>query len=349
MLPCFCAVFFVGMVFIDDVYAGGKPTDYGGKYPLLSDAIKSGLFHPRCKDSSSPYMEGISTPPDREVLPEKAQEDLTEIERAEQKETYGARMEKMYKRLGKYALDPGNKTEYLARADQWAEYTQKWQSYHEKQLAKAEKSGIIREKQIVANEIDTSVVKLPKIGKPDVETKVDYSDVGSRAFSDENKRKMLENERIISGNQYETAIAYDVYGNRLFMQKGKSNEVSFSKKQLKQLKGCIVTHNHPAGSVFSASDIEFMRSTELSEIRACNHYGSYVIRRNGTWHSDISTSMSIEKEYRACMTQVENRILDEIAKEGRKITRRDFQRMGEDGIELFCKKYGLEFSWEDKI
>lgn len=135
---------FVGMVFIDDVYAGGKSTDYGGKYPLLSDAIKSGLFHPRCKDSSSPYMEGISTPPDREVLSKKAQEDLTEIERAEQKEQYGARMEKMYKRLGKYALDPDNKKMYHDRAHQWSEYTAKWHDYHEKQLAKAEKSGTIK-------------------------------------------------------------------------------------------------------------------------------------------------------------------------------------------------------------
>lgn len=123
---------FVGMVFIDDVYAGGKPTDYGGEYPLLSDAIKSGLFHPRCKDSSSPYMEGISTPPDREVLPKKAQEDLTEIERAEQKEQYGARMEKMYKRLGKYALDTDNKKMYLGKASQWSEYTAKWHDYHKK-------------------------------------------------------------------------------------------------------------------------------------------------------------------------------------------------------------------------
>ena len=134
---------FVGMVFIDDVYAGGKPSDHGGKYPLLSDAMKSGLFHPRCKDSSSLYIEGISTPPDREVLPKKAQEDLTEIERAEQKAAYGKRMEKMNKRLSKYALDPDNKRMYRGRAEQWSEYTEKWQSYHEKQLAKAEKSGII--------------------------------------------------------------------------------------------------------------------------------------------------------------------------------------------------------------
>lgn len=134
---------FVGMVFIDDIYAGGKKTDAGGKYPLLSDAVKAGLFHPRCKDSSSMYLEGINTPPDREVLPKKAQEDLTEIERAEQRAAYGKRMEKMNRRLSKYALDPDNKKMYRGRADQWAEYTEKWQSYHEKQLAKAGKSGII--------------------------------------------------------------------------------------------------------------------------------------------------------------------------------------------------------------
>ena len=50
----------------------------------------------------------------------------------------------MYKRLGKYALDPDNQALYQSRVDQWADYTEKWQSYHEKQLAKAENSGIIQ-------------------------------------------------------------------------------------------------------------------------------------------------------------------------------------------------------------
>nr|WP_316624574.1 phage minor capsid protein [uncultured Ruminococcus sp.] len=155
---------YVGMVFIDDVYAGGKPTDAGGKYPLLSDAMKSGLFHPRCKDSASPYFEGISTPPDREVLPKKAQEDLTEIERAEQKEQYGRRMEKMYRRLEKYALDPGNKKLYAGRKSQWSEYTEKWHDYHEKLLAKAVKSGIIQSALV-----KTMVNDVHYIGKIDKE------------------------------------------------------------------------------------------------------------------------------------------------------------------------------------
>lgn len=78
------------------------------------------------------------------MLPQKAQEDLTELERAEQKTAYGKRMEKMYRRLGKYALDPTNKQTYLGRADQWAEYSGSWQDYYDGLLEKAEESGIIK-------------------------------------------------------------------------------------------------------------------------------------------------------------------------------------------------------------
>lgn len=35
---------FVGKVFIDDVWSGGKPSD--GDYPLLSEAVAAGLYHP---------------------------------------------------------------------------------------------------------------------------------------------------------------------------------------------------------------------------------------------------------------------------------------------------------------
>lgn len=135
---------FVGMVFIDDVYAGGKKTDEGGKYPILSEAISAGLFHPRCKDSSSLYIEGISTLPDKEVLPKKAQEELFEIERLEQKANYGNRKQKMYSRLAKYALDSDNKTAYTAKAKRWKKYTDFWTEKYEKRLENTIKSGIIK-------------------------------------------------------------------------------------------------------------------------------------------------------------------------------------------------------------
>lgn len=44
---------YIGKVFIDDVYSNGKKSD--GDYPSLSTAIAEGLFHPRCKDSTSTY------------------------------------------------------------------------------------------------------------------------------------------------------------------------------------------------------------------------------------------------------------------------------------------------------
>ena len=160
-----CAAF-VGMVLIDDVWSGGKPTDEDGRYPLLSDAMKAGLLHPRCKDSLDTYIEGISTPPDQEVLPKKAREDLTEIERAEQKEQYGRRMEKMYRRLEKYALDPGNKKLYAGRRSQWSDYAAKWHDNHEKQLAKAVGSGIMildSSKNIVSGNSDMHYTGLGKI------------------------------------------------------------------------------------------------------------------------------------------------------------------------------------------
>ena len=54
---------YIGKVFIDDVYSNGKKSD--GDYPLLSTAIAEGLFHPRCKDSTSthyPELDDLSGP-----------------------------------------------------------------------------------------------------------------------------------------------------------------------------------------------------------------------------------------------------------------------------------------------
>lgn len=45
---------FCGKIFIDDVWSGGKKSD--GSYPLLSTAIKAGLYHPNCKDSHTTYF-----------------------------------------------------------------------------------------------------------------------------------------------------------------------------------------------------------------------------------------------------------------------------------------------------
>lgn len=54
-----------GQVLIDDVYSSGTAEEAAdGGYPLLSDAMAQGLFHPNCRDTMSTWFEGVNDPGD---------------------------------------------------------------------------------------------------------------------------------------------------------------------------------------------------------------------------------------------------------------------------------------------
>lgn len=105
---------YIGKVFIDDVYSNGKKSD--GNYPLLSTAIKNGLFHPRCKDSTSTYYEEITTL--EPVTPEEEAE-MDRRERLEEKQQYAERQAQRFDRRAEYSLDDDNKRIAQKRADEW--------------------------------------------------------------------------------------------------------------------------------------------------------------------------------------------------------------------------------------
>lgn len=105
---------YIGKVFIDDVYSNGKKSD--GNYPLLSTAIKNGLFHPRCKDSTSTYYEEITTL--EPVTPEEEAE-MDRRERLEEKQQYAQRQAERFDRRAEYSLDEDNKRIAQTRADEW--------------------------------------------------------------------------------------------------------------------------------------------------------------------------------------------------------------------------------------
>lgn len=105
---------YIGKVFIDDVYSNGKKSD--GNYPLLSTAIKNGLFHPRCKDSTSTYYEEITTL--EPVTPEEEAE-MDRRERLEEKQQYAERQAQRFDRRAEYSLDDDNKRIAQTRADEW--------------------------------------------------------------------------------------------------------------------------------------------------------------------------------------------------------------------------------------
>lgn len=106
---------YIGKVFIDDIYSNGKKSD--GNYPLLSTAIKNGLFHPRCKDSTSTYY------PELDDLDAPLSEDeIKELDRQrgiEEKQQYAQRQAERFDRRAEYSLDEDNKRIAQTRADEW--------------------------------------------------------------------------------------------------------------------------------------------------------------------------------------------------------------------------------------
>lgn len=159
---------YIGKVFIDDVYSNGKKSD--GNYPLLSTAIKNGLFHPRCKDSTSTYYEEITTL--EPVTPEEEAE-MDRRERLEEKQQYAERQAQRFDRRAEYSLDDDNKRIAQKRADEWHDRADKLAEQKEdyihkisdsESITKKEKSEINAEKAKtdVENSINSGIIEFEK-------------------------------------------------------------------------------------------------------------------------------------------------------------------------------------------
>ena len=154
---------YIGKVFIDDVYSNGKKSD--GNYPLLSTAIKNGLFHPRCKDSTSTYYEEITTL--EPVTPEEEAE-MDRRERLEEKQQYAERQAERFDRRAEYSLDEDNKRIAQTRADEWHDRADMLEEKVKKagnvnkisDEAVAKSAEIKKPKKIGADEIAENTTKL---------------------------------------------------------------------------------------------------------------------------------------------------------------------------------------------
>lgn len=113
--PCPKCLPFVGKVLIDDVWSGGSPAD--GDYPLMSEAMAAGLYHPRCMDTHTTYFGGHDTPGASYTRRE-----LDEIEagyQTDQKAQYARRQTERFERLSEFSLDGENQRRYAGLAEQW--------------------------------------------------------------------------------------------------------------------------------------------------------------------------------------------------------------------------------------
>ena len=107
-----------GKVYIDDVYGTGtKEESKASGYPLLSEAVKGGMFHPNCKNGCSTYYEGINQPP-KEPTKEEIEE-MTRRYNLEQRQRECERNIRKYKRLEAGSIDADNIAKYADKRKQW--------------------------------------------------------------------------------------------------------------------------------------------------------------------------------------------------------------------------------------
>ena len=108
-----------GKVYYDDVYGEVTPAERRGLgyYPLLSNAVKGGMFHPNCKNGLSTYYEGINQPP-KEPTKEEIEE-MTRRYNLEQRQRECERNIRKYKRLENGCIDADNIAKYADKRRQW--------------------------------------------------------------------------------------------------------------------------------------------------------------------------------------------------------------------------------------
>lgn len=250
---------FVGKIFIDDVYSGGKKGD--GNYPLLSNAIREGLFHPNCKDGCSTWFEGISRI--KPVTPEE-EEEMNRREKLAARQNYYENQAEKCERIATHSLDKDNKKIYEHRAKINKQNAEKIA----KTLEKISLSGIIKEqsKKPITKITDKSINSVPKVkvsGYSDDEcTEIQYWHKELLKFSRDNN----------SSNE----VAF-VFSNGFVNPKkyrGADDEIYFGHLSGSNL---FVMHNHPRNSSFSATDIRFLLNPNYQNIKSFS-----IIKNNGS-------------------------------------------------------------------
>ena len=98
-------------VLIDDVYSGGKQED--GDYMLLSEAMKLGLFHPRCRHGLGTYY------PELEDISHYNNEENDVSDYGRYNRAHIENMVQRYKRLTAGSVDPENVARYQAKLEEW--------------------------------------------------------------------------------------------------------------------------------------------------------------------------------------------------------------------------------------
>jgi hypothetical protein len=265
---------YIGRVIIDDVYSNGKKSD--GNYPLLSTAIKNGLFHPRCKDSTSTYYEEITTL--EPVSPEEEAE-MDRRERLEEKQQYAQRQAERFDRRAEYSLDEDNKRIAQTRANEWhdrantlEEKVKKAGNSLPESVAKSGKNGIIKErsKKPITPITDKAISRIPKV---DIEG---YTEEQCLEIQKQHKELLKFSKEQNDNKEVAFVLKNDVSKMITEPIKGTDEKIDFGSAL--QGKDLFVMHNHPRNSSYSLNDIiEFIKNDSIKTFTIVKNDGNIEV------------------------------------------------------------------------
>lgn len=269
---------YIGKVFIDDVYSNGKKSD--GNYPLLSTAIKNGLFHPRCKDSTSTYypeLDDLDAP-----LSEDEIKELDRQREIEERQQYAQRQAERFDRRAEYSLDEDNNRIAQTRADEWHDRANTLEEKAKKagnvnkitaeSVAKSGKSVIIKEKskKPITPITDKAISRIPKV---DIEG---YTEEQCLEIQKQHKELLKFSKEQNEDKEVAFVLKNDVSKMITEPIKGTDEKIDFGSAL--QGKDLFVMHNHPRNSSYSLNDIiEFIKNDSIKTFTIVKNDGNIEV------------------------------------------------------------------------
>ena len=330
-------------------HAGARPTHqvWQGRVYSREELVTvchlgeiTGLEGVNCYHTRFPFFPGISVRNwTDEWLEEKNQEENTPKEfhgkeytlyeakqRQRQMETAMRAQRQKVKLLQKGGADPDEvmlaRCKYQGQLNEYARFSKKMGLKEERERIYYDMQGRVAPR--------TAYIKLS-----------DTTDKWAR----EAKRELLRDEETLSDRKKEIAVVYDEKGNYLFTKRGNGKSVYFTKRELKRMKGKILSHNHPSGGAFSIADWILFNETKLQEIRVTTTNGVYYLRRTEAFEKLNINSEELEREFKKVREEIKKQYQD-LYESGTISKTERFLRSSENYNRIFAKQMGLEFGRE---
>lgn len=312
-LPCPKCGRWIGKILIDDVWSGGKASD--GPYPLMSQAMAGGLYHPNCKDGHTTYFPGISDKPEKVTKKEMKQAVIAE--KQESRENLIQRNIDKFDRLSNYSLDEENKKIYVSRANAWNNIKKSQKGIN---FGKALESGNINNKRVGNNNVDLNKMK-EEFGKK-------FNQLTNDSATNDALRKyakaMLIHRNGTDGE--ELYIISKKSGKKLFSKTNSNNilGVELNREEIeliRQMPLKIGIHNHPTNILPTGSDFVVAGYRKYDFGLVITHDLKVFQYKVGNrpfpaTYLDNKVDKYMGKNYNLPILEAQRKALDELSEEG---------------------------------